>query len=443
VTLASDLSQTPEHASESSNDEEITSVDPDSKAASRTHRPLGLAGRLVVAVFVAISLSAVVGDIRVASVSFTAFVAAIAGGASWTLLLLYGRTPRAAARAAIPFVMFIASMLISAALERTTLQGVQFLMVQFAFLGAMLLASTARRFVGDHLETVAGRCFRFTAIVLGVATTLAAVGVGGAIGGTRPSAIVALVGMGWFLAEYRAGHSRSLWWSFAILIEIAISLSRTALLAGFVLIAITLLFGSRKNRTRNTILCLLLAFTGAWAVTSWAPLHDRFVQGDTSLSVGGFNINAEGRTEVWAKLWSEIPQDLAVGHGPGAASRRTTEIAPLLDHPHNDYLRILYDFGVLGFALLAWFVFRCFKLLRRATRRPGGSVPALAALYAGLAIMIMMATDNPLDYSFVMIPLGALIGLGLGSARSRRRHSSNRGRTARRREPLVSATSDR
>jgi O-antigen ligase len=393
-------------------------------AGTDTPRRLGLAGVLVACVVVAVSLSEIVGDMRVASISFSEIVAAAAGGASWTVLLLYGRAPKAAVRAAVPFAGFVASMLISLALGHGTRQGVQFMMVQVAFLGALLVAATARRAVGHRLEHIIGRCFRVTAVVLGGATLLGTLGFGGAIGGTRPSAIVALVGMGWFLAEYKAGNRHSLWWSLAIAAVIAISLSRTALLASVAVIVVALLFGSRKHRTRNLILCGLLVLAGGWAVTSWAPLHDRFVQGDVSLSVGGISVNAEGRTEVWAKLWSEIPNDLAFGRGPGTASARSVAILASFDHPHNDYLRILYDFGVLGLSVFAWFVFRCARLLRRAARTAGGSMSARAAQYGGLAVLIMMATDNPLDYSFVMIPLGALIGIALGSTRPAVRRAS-------------------
>jgi O-antigen ligase len=160
--------------------------------------------------------------------------------------------------------------------------------------------------------------------------------------------------------------------------------------------------------------CVLLVVAGYWAVTSWAPLRDRFSEGDVSLSVGGVNINAEGRTKVWSVLWSEAQDEILVGRGPGAASARSVAMDPAFDHPHNDYLRIVYDFGLVGLGLLGWFVVRTTRLLRRARRRARDAIPPLAALYAGVAVLLVMATDNPLDYPFVMIPLGALLGLGLG-----------------------------
>ena len=81
-------------------------------------------------------------------------------------------------------------------------------------------------------------------------------------------------------------------------------------------------------------------------------------------------------------------------------------------------MRVVYDFGALGVGLLTWFAIRTARSLKRIRKRSPNSVPALAALYAAVAVLIMMTTDNPLDYAFVMIPLGALIGLGLGSGRT-------------------------
>jgi O-antigen ligase len=133
--------------------------------------------------------------------------------------------------------------------------------------------------------------------------------------------------------------------------------------------------------------------------------------------VGDVKINTEGRSEVWSVLWSGVQNEPLIGHGPGAASARSVLVDPAFDHPHNDYLLILYDFGAIGIAVLAWFTMSSAKLLQQARKRSRGSIAALAALNAGFAVLIVMATDNPLDYPFVMIPLGALIGVGLGTMR--------------------------
>lgn len=377
---------------------------------------LGIAGGLVAFIFTVVALAGVVNPpSRVASVSYTAIVTALTGVISLTLVLLYHRIPRPAARATAIYVTLVAWMLGLLVIDGTTRQGVQFIMVQVAFVGALLLASTARRVIGGRLDIVVARCFRFTSSVLIGTEILSAAHV--PVDG-RDAAIVSLVCMSWFLAEYRLGNHTSLWWALAGLLGIAVSLSRTALVAGLVLFVATMLLAPGKRRVRNAILCLLVVAGIVWTVTSWTTLRDRFVQGDLS-RVAGIKINTEGRPKVWAVVWSGAQNELLIGHGPGKASALSVSVEPAFDHPHNDYLLVLYDFGVVGLVLLAWFALRTARMLRYARKRSSGLITAVAALNAGLAILIMMVTDNPLDYPFVMIPLGALVGLGLGAMGTR------------------------
>jgi len=379
---------------------------------------LGLAGNFVVFILTAVALSAAVNNLRAGSVSFTAGMAALSGVISWSLVLLYRSVPMPAARVAGIFMTFLAWAFGLSLIDGITRQGLQFLMVQVAFLGALVLASTARFIIGHRLDLVVARCFRVTSCALIASVLLSAAHIAN-IGGDRSSVIVALVGLGWFLAEYRLGNRKALWWASGIVIAIGISLSRSALFAAFALVVFTLLSTSRKHLGRSVLLVVILSSTGYWAITYWAPLRDRFTQGDTSLSVAGINVNAEGRTKIWGVLWSEAQQEIVIGRGSGAASARSFSLSPAFGHPHNDYLRILYDFGAVGVGLLVWFSIRSARLLRRIRKRSLYSVPALAALNAVVGVLIVMVTDNPLDYAFVMIPLGALVGLGLGSYQPR------------------------
>lgn len=373
--------------------------------------PLGLAGFFVAFIFTAVALSGAVNIFRVASVSYTAVVAAITGVVDLTLVLHYNRVPRSAARVAAPFLAFLAWMFGTLIINGTTRQGVQFLTVEIAFVSALLLASTAHLVTGGHLDIVVARCIRFTTVVLIGLETLGAKQFGGGRGGV----MVSLLCLSWFLAEFRLGNRRSGWWSLATLLGIGISLSRTAIIAGLVLFALTMLLVPGKRRIRNAALCVLVVAAGAWAVTSWAPLRDRFTQGDLSASVAGIKINTEGRTQVWDVLWAGVQNEPLIGHGPGSASALSVSLDPAFDNPHNDYLRLLYDFGIVGLVLFAWFATRITRLLRHVRKRSSDFIPAAAGLNAGLAILILMATDNPLDYAFVMIPLGAMFGLGLGT----------------------------
>ena len=94
----------------------------------------------------------------------------------------------------------------------------------------------------------------------------------------------------------------------------------------------------------------------------YAPLHHRFFHGDTA-QVGGISINVTGRDTLWAANWDYFLKAPVIGHGAGAADRLTSALPEHggAAHPHNDYLRILVDYGIVG--LVLWF-FAYFALLR-------------------------------------------------------------------------------
>jgi hypothetical protein len=396
---------------------------PPAGAASPSRPQLGLSGKVVVFIFVVVPLLGISAtfaaggsgsQLRIASFSTTAIAAAFAGLLSWTLVAMHRRVPASVGRVMAVFMAFLLACAGSAVLGTVTRQGIQYISVLVAAVGAVALGAIVRARLGKALDDLVARCVRFTSMVLIVAFVTKAAGAHVDVA-PQVSSIVALVDIGWFLAEHRAGRKHAVWWALALLIAIALSLSRSALAAGSIVVVGAMIAAPPRRRLRSLIVGVLLISAGYWAITSWAPLHDKFFTGDLSLSAGGVTVNAEGRVEVWRVLWSEVPNAWLLGHGPGAASARSVQIEPAFDQPHNDYLRLIYDFGVVGTALFAWFTLRVARLLKRAMRIGPPSIAPLAARTAGLAILIVMITDNPLDYPFVMIPLGALVGLGLGA----------------------------
>ena len=234
---------------------------------------------------------------------------------------------------------------------------------------------------------------------------------------SRTSAIVALIGLAWFLAEHRAGRPHTLPWVIAMLVAVALSLSRTALLAGFVITAVSFIAGSPRHRIRNVTFAVMLLVAGYWAITSWAPLHDRFFQGDVSLSVGGVNVNAEGRTKVWGVLWSEVPGGLLLGHGVDTASARSLSLDPAFDQPHNDYLRLVYDFGLVEEkALLVSCVVASTRCSTPARRRGVVTIPAACRTHGRRRGADRHGDGQPARLSIRHDPLGALVGVGIASA---------------------------
>jgi O-antigen ligase len=161
-------------------------------------------------------------------------------------------------------------------------------------------------------------------------------------------------------------------------------------------------------------------------------MYDRFFAYDAKIAVGGMMINASGRTEMWQTLLDDLRgKAVFFGRGAGAAGRLIDRYFPDLGHPHNDFLRLLYDFGAVG---LGWWVlflvivmFTMIGGVRACTRQVPDArsrtkdhpdLPLhLAPILALLAIIMSMFTDNSISYIFVMAPLGMLIGVSLSRLR--------------------------
>jgi O-antigen ligase len=90
-----------------------------------------------------------------------------------------------------------------------------------------------------------------------------------------------------------------------------------------------------------------------------------------------------------------------------------------VSHPHNEYLRIFHDFGLVGLLLWLWgfsvLLGRTFLAWRRAdrTRDPDAFVH-LAAWLGLVSLALGMVTDNPLRHVHVLLPLGLTVGASVG-----------------------------
>jgi O-antigen ligase len=113
-------------------------------------------------------------------------------------------------------------------------------------------------------------------------------------------------------------------------------------------------------------------------------------------------MNWEGRQAVWAVVFQAFQTSPVGGLGLGASSFVLTVNFPwfALGPPHNDYLRLLTDTGVVGAALfslamLAWTAVAtgAARLADRTTREYALSAVGSIAAFATVGL-----TDNPFDY---------------------------------------------
>jgi O-antigen ligase len=208
------------------------------------------------------------------------------------------------------------------------------------------------------------------------------------------------------------------WLPALLFLLVTASLSRTAtVVAAFMLIALAVRASRGVRLRRTVVLSSGLVIALVWMINSWAPVRERFESAGDNTSVAGITLNSSGRARVWSVTLQSAKEDIWFGHGPGSANRLISQVfGSGIGHPHNDYLRLLHDYGIVGVAL--WgvgYLVLLFRVLKRARLAPDRSSERIhiAASLALTAIALGMITDNVVAYLFVMVPLGALVGASL------------------------------
>jgi tetratricopeptide (TPR) repeat protein len=139
------------------------------------------------------------------------------------------------------------------------------------------------------------------------------------------------------------------------------------------------------------------------------------------LTVSQGSLDLHQRMAIWLRTPAILSEFPLFGVGLGAWPEVFFRFQPpprsdlLFNAAHNDYLEILIDVGLIGIALLGWFVVRVAARLRSALRIvPEQMLPALAAIIAGLLAMAAIEFfDFDLQIPANLILFVILIGLGL------------------------------
>lgn len=342
---------------------------------------------------------------------------------SWFNWMCRPRIPRPLMTVIAAFLGFVAWGAASSIIwTKPTIEGLQGLAVTLAFVGLLLVAADCSRRFATY-DTRIGRWLVASTLIAGTLYLLGRYFVDQTSPfrmGPRSFALLALLGLSWLAAQWRYGSRTSFVLACAVLLVIGISLSRTALAVGLLVMALAQF---RPHQVRGWIsfaAILALAASAFYAaIVHVRALNERFFQGDVSLTIGGVGINMMGRTRFWDVTWESFLRSPWIGHGAGSARLLLeSEFGPRAQ-PHQDYLRILHDFGTVGFA---FWIFGYVSLLTMLARTwigadrhkdPGADVH-LAALLGAISLALTMMTDNSVVYMFVMGPMAVLVGTSVG-----------------------------
>src|SRR5690606_35083896 len=114
----------------------------------------------------------------------------------------------------------------------------------------------------------------------------------------------------------------------------------------------------------------------------------------TSRSIGSgdasVRFNTSGRANIWRAVWQSALSSPVIGKGFGSSAALLKKRFGI-EHPHNEYLRVFHDLGVLGLGLLtAQFGAWAWRLHRNMVRLRGEhsdlQVANMSALLATTAV---------------------------------------------------------
>lgn len=108
-----------------------------------------------------------------------------------------------------------------------------------------------------------------------------------------------------------------------------------------------------------------------------------------------------GRNTMWEGMMPEIEKKPFLGHGANASEPFVSWLTGGVTHPHNDWLRLSFDYGYLGTMAFAWCMFMQILHALKEARKSKGMTRVL--FYAGassfLSFMLFMFTDNIILYA--------------------------------------------
>jgi O-antigen ligase len=341
------------------------------------------------------------------------------------LVCLTGVTvPEGAAGRTLGLVaLFVIFAVVSTTWGTVTTQTYQNVFVYVVCVLFMAIAATVARYRGAAVHEILSRAFMVAAAAgLGLyAVSVAIAGPGNdKIIAARPFGLMSVVLVAWFMGGGLIGRRWSYWIVGLAVLLTLLSLGRSALAAEFALIALGRLdlrnFRGWLIAIGATVATLAVALS---AVFFYAPLHHRFFHGDKA-TVAGVSINVTGRDALWSANWGWFKQKPVIGWGAGA-SDRLTQALPFhgAGHPHNDYLRILVDYGVIGFVLWITAYLALLRLTWRRWQEVRGTRVFAEQIHAAAFLVLVgigltMIVDNPLIELARMGPMGILVGLSMG-----------------------------
>lgn len=204
-----------------------------------------------------------------------------------------------------------------------------------------------------------------------------------------------------FASSYVLENKRDLAWWAALAVIPVIAVTRMGM-AGAAL-SLPLTFAPMKMIKRFVFVSLLL-IAGATLFYTERIQQKMFYSGRGSIEDMKWNnpnFATSGRSLIWDNVIAGIDKSPWFGKGANASETLVSYITGGLTHPHNDWLRLTYDYGFIGAIIFGLTLFwQVLDLLIKARSSTGTTrVLFFAGASSMLIFMLFMLTDNIILYA--------------------------------------------
>jgi O-antigen ligase len=199
---------------------------------------------------------------------------------------------------------------------------------------------------------------------------------------------------------YAYGRKHELGWWFALATIPIISVTRMGMIATSASLPMTL---APMNIVKRGLFVLIILFIGFNLFFTERIQNKMFYSGRGTIQDVKWDnpdFATSGRKVIWELMQREIKRQPWFGHGANASESFVSKIIPGLSHPHNDWLRLQFDYGYIGTVLFGLcLLIQLIHALLFARRSTGNTKLLFQAGASSIVIFVLiMFTDNIILY---------------------------------------------
>ncbi len=214
-------------------------------------------------------------------------------------------------------------------------------------------------------------------------------------------AITSLLFAVFFATRYALwGGKAIVWWAAMIMIPL-LAVTRSAILVAGLSLPLTF---APLNIWKRALIISLMAIIGVSLFYSERIQRKMFYSGHgtfADISLDNPDFRMTGRNTILKVMKAKLSESPWFGHGANASEPLVRSITYGLTHPHDDWLRLMYDYGYVGTfvfaACMSAQILHAFKRARRSTGEIGVLFYVGAASF--IPFVMLMFTDNIIMYA--------------------------------------------